>query len=691
MKFLWFLLTYPLGYLHYKRLTLLALISAILILLLLTPTFRTYADLEDDLFTKENILNYNKTGVVLLDKNGKEFYRFYNVKDHAHVSINELPQHLKNSIISAEDDEFYYHNGFSLKAMVAAVIADIKLGDLAFGGSTITQQLVKNSLLNADKTITRKYQELVLAQELEKRFTKDDILEMYLNSAYFGEGAFGIQNASRIYFGKDARDLSLSESALLAGLLSAPSRLSPISGDKEASIQKQHFILNELVQDKLLTKEDAETAKKEPLVFNSKLEKLEYKAPHFAILVRDQLISKYGEAKVARSGFKVHTTLDLNWQQQAEEAVKKQVAQLKKRGTQSGAAVVMESQSAKIRALVGSIDWNEPKFGKTNMALIPRQPGSTFKPIVYATALDKNIITPATILKDIPTTFQKDYKPQNYDNRFRGPVLVRRALANSLNVPSVQLMSMVGIPQVLDVAKNLGITTLDDPQRFGLSLVLGSGEVSLLEMTNVYATLANSGQKNNPTTIEYIQDKFGNIIYTDPLDSEQVFSPQSSFLVTSILSDQKARREMFGSALDTQVSAAVKTGTSSDYRDSLTIGYTPDLTIGVWVGNPDNKPMDQVAGSLGAAPIWKDLITRFTDFNTAQKFTQPDRIVTLSVCSHNGLPVTEATSSAQTEYFIEGTIPKGRCNIPKPIIAEAQPPNQLPANPVSPEKDHQKN
>lgn len=649
----------------------------------------TYFYFARELTGTTRIMNSSNTGLVLLDKNNQPFFTFYQARYKNPVSLPEIPLVLRQTVVASEDKQFYSHPGFSPKSIVAALYVNLTRGELSFGGSTITQQLVKNSLLKPNKSFLRKYQELVLAQEVERRFSKDEILEMYLNSVYFGEGAFGVAQASLTYFGKDVRDLDLAESSLLIALLPAPSKYSPLSGNLEAAKQEQNKVLGKMVRSGYISEEQKEEAQKQELNFKPAPEGINSQAVHFALMVKDELIKKYGEEKIIRSGFKVHTSLNLDWQNFTQEQIKQHVARLAANRATNAAAVVLNARTGEINALVGSIDWNNEIFGRVNMATSPRQVGSSFKPVVYAQGFEKGLITPATVLQDRPTTFGGNYKPKNYDGTFRGPVLVRRALANSLNVPSVEVMNKVGVPQTLEMAKNLGITTLNEENNYGLSLVLGSGEVPLLEITQAYAVFANSGKRINPTSILKIENKYGETIDEHNIQEEQVISEESAFLITSILSDTQTRAEIFGNALNISRTAAVKTGTSEDFRDSLTIGYTPNLTIGVWVGNNDNTPMDNVAGSLGAAPIWRNLMEQFLKDSPAETFIPPVNIIEANICRSNGLLLKEASSAGYLEYFIKGTEPASTCFIPatappNPLPASTPPTNPSPAAPSLP-------
>ncbi len=627
----------------------------------------TYLYFSNDLHSKESIMNRNDTGIILLDKNNQPFYAFYQAKTKTFVSLSDIPIHTQRAIIAAEDKHFYSHVGFSIQAIIAALIADIKKGSISYGGSTITQQLVKNSLLSPQRNFFRKTQEIILAQEIERRFSKKEILEMYLNSVYFGEGAFGIEEAAKTFFGKHVKDITLAESALLVGLLPSPSNLSPHIGNAQAAKARQRYVLTNMLEERYITQEEKNKAEKTELVFNRNGREVNSTAVHFALYVKDLLVKKYGEERISRSGFKVYTTIDIAWQKYTESVVSQNVEKLKVNNATNGSAVVIDVPSAEVRAWVGSRDWYDETNGKVNMVTAPRSPGSSFKPIIYAAALEKKIITPATILRDQPTTFTGNYKPLNYDRKFRGPVTVRRALANSLNVPSVEVISRLGVSEAIDKAKDFGITTIKDPSNYGLSLVLGAGEVNLLEMTNVYATFAREGKWQEAVAIRSIQDKLNHKIYQNNPSSRQAVSKGEAFLISSILSDNRARTEVFGNLLTISRPAAVKTGTSEGYRDALTLGYTPSLAIGVWVGDNDYKPMDNIAGSLGAAPIWKSLMEKFLENKPIEIFVPPAEVIAISIC----IP-SIATPSSTMEYFIIGTEPAA-CIVP-PKKQQAQQP-----------------
>ncbi len=622
----------------------------------------TYFSFAQTLTSKDKILENNDRGVILLDRHNQPFFTLYQAKKRVFVPSSQIPDTVKKAAISSEDKDFYYHNGFSLRSITRSLWLDIQKREIVYGGSTITQQLIKNTLLNSRKNPFRKYQEVVLAGAVEQKYSKDAILEMYLNSVYFGEGAYGIEGASEVYFDKKAADLDLAQATLLVSLLPAPSKLSPITRDIDQAKIRQELILQKMVEQKYISENEKKAALTEQLSFAQPQQK-DPQAVHFALMVENELVKKFGEDVLTRSGFKVKTSLDLDYQKYAQQQVKAQVEKLAVNHVTNGATVVENPKSGEILALVGSYDWYQPNFGKVNVATAPRQPGSTFKPIVYSAAFEKGLITPATILQDIPrsfvdqNSFAPPYKPQDYDRQFRGPVTARRALANSLNVPSVEVMSKVGVANSLEMAHRLGITTLDNSNYYGLALVLGAGEVKLLDLTNTYATFANNGVKNDPTLILEIKDKHNQVIYNYQPDPKPVLQPDIAFLISSIISDSKTRQEIFGNTLDISRIAAVKTGTSENYRDSWTIGYTPSLTIGSWVGNNDGTPMDNVAGSLGAAPIWKNLMEEFLKGTPVEQFSPPENIA-FSSCTVKLSK--EATSSAYSykEYFIKGTQPQ---------------------------------
>lgn len=649
---------------RHKRLFLLIGIPAITLAVIAIITTLVFAA---SLSSKESIMNRNKTGVSLLDRNGKVFYEFNNAHTDTYVKLDQIAPVAKEALLAAEDKDFYKHTGFSPTGILNAIWQNIKPGGSDGGGSTLTQQLVKNALLSQDRNFLRKYQELVLSVEIERRYTKDEILEMYLNSTYFGEGAFGIEDAAKTYFNKSAKDLDAAEAAMLIGVLPAPSAYSPISGTVQYAEERQEYVLGRMQADGYLTEAQADAAVVQKLNYAPKKEQ-KSQAPHFALLVKEELEKRYGEEKVARSGYKVKTTLNLDWQGIAEKAVTEQVDRLARSKVSNGAAVAIDPKTGDIMALVGSKDWNNDSFGKFNMVTATRQPGSSFKPIVYATGIEERNLTAATIFHDKLTDFGGGYKPKNYDGRFRGNVTLRRALANSLNVPAVEALAKVGISDTIATAKDLGITTLTEtPQTYGLPLALGSGQAKLSEMTNAYATFANAGKRNDMQTILEITDKNGSKIFERKIASRQAISEQTSFIMSSILSDNSARAEVFGNSLTLSRGrlAAVKTGTTEDYRDAWTVGYTPSLAVGVWIGNNDNSPMSSVAGSSGSGPIWRNIMNNILGTSANENFKQPSGIVSQQVCKDSGALAVNQGDNTYAEFFRAGTLPSDKCNTTK--------------------------
>lgn len=663
---------------------LLYILFGLLVFLIITPIL-TYFYFIRDLGSKERIANRNNGGVVLLDRNDKPFFTFYEAKTKNVIPLSQIPKVTRQAVIAIEDKDFYQHSGISPTSVIRAALADIQNREISQGGSTITQQLIKNALLSPEQTFLRKYQEAILALEVDRRYSKDDILEMYMNTVYFGEGAFGIQDAAESYFGKPASELTLAESALLAGILPAPSAYSPISGDKEKAISRQKTVLNLMTAQGYISEDEANAAKEEELTFNPQPRELNFQAPHFALMVKEELVKKYGEQRLASSGYVVKTTLDLPNQEYAETVTKNQVARLRGNKATNAAVVAMNPKTGELLALVGSHDWFDELNGKINMAERARQPGSSFKPIVYADAISRRLITAATELEDKPITFPDGYKPRNYDNKFRDHALARFALANSLNIPAVHVMEKVGVTNAVAFAKKLGITSLTSPEKYGLSLVLGAAEVPLIQMTDAYAVFANGGYLVTPTTIMEVRDKNKKIIFTNGPKKTFVLDQGVTFIISSILSDTQARQGTFGNSLTVSRPAAVKTGTTENYRDALTIGYTPNIVVGVWVGNNDNTPMDTVAGSLGAAPIWRQVIEQFFKTLPRENFTKPFAIIDQNVCRENGKRAETATSSAYTEFFLRGTIPTQTCTEASPTgepnPTDTPPPTDTPTQP----------
>ncbi len=606
-------------------------------------------------------MNRNNTGIVMSDKNGKVFYSVGRSEHRTMVPLNDMPEHLKHALIASEDKDFYNHGGFSILSIFRAAFTRVG------GGSTITQQLAKNMILSDQRSYIRKYQELFVAIAIEQQYTKDQILEMYLNSVFFGENAFGIEEAAQLYFNKKPQDLTLAESALLIGLLPAPNAYSPISGNKEYAFERQEIVLGRMVKNGFITEDEKAVAIKEELKF-AKSANTQSVAPHFVEMVLKQLEDSYGYEQVMRSGYQVKTTLDLDLQKNLNQQVRDQLPYIASQGGSNASAVAIDPKTGEIRALVGSVDYTNKDWGMVNMATTARQPGSTFKTIYYAAALANGTVTPATVLQDKPINLN-GWQPQNADRRFRGPVTLRNAISQSLNIPSIEVMQEYGVDRSIQAAKSFGITTLSDAEKHGLSLAIGSAEVPLVEMTNAYAALANEGQNYSTSIVSEIKDKFGASIYKASKQAKRAINQAGAFLISNILSDNSARAPVFGSSLTvTGHTAAVKTGTTDDNKDAWTIGYTPSLAVGVWVGNNNNSAMLN-GGSGMAGPIWRSFMQYALQGKQNESFKAPDTVVRKATCySNHGIATNSITNGTYQEYYLSTALPTATCTPEEPSI-----------------------
>ncbi|MEO6513958.1 MAG: transglycosylase domain-containing protein [Candidatus Saccharimonadales bacterium] len=642
--------------------------GVIFAVLLLTPMF-TYAYYARDINNRERLMNRNNTGLAIKDRHGEVFYEYGKMSADDDIPLSKISDNMKRALIASEDSDFYHHDGFSVRGIAGAMYADINNKNATkYGGSTLTQQLVKNKLLTSNKSFLRKYQEISMAVAIERKYTKDEILDMYLNSVYFGEGAFGINDAARIYFNKSPADLTLAESSMLVGLLPAPNIYSPISGDEKLGKIRQSYVLKRMVEQKNITTKERTAAYDQKLAYVHTESSNFIHAQHYALMVIDELHQKYGNERITRSGFDVSTGLDLSWQKQAESIVQKRVASFASQGGSNAGLVAIDPKTGEVRALVGSVDWNNPQFGKVNMALAKRQPGSSFKPIYYAEAFDKHLITPATIMHDKPTTFG-DWTPTNYDGKYRGDIAIRNALATSLNIPAATVMQKLGPEAAASAATRMGITTIHNPSSYGLTLALGTAETELYQMTNAYAAFANQGEQYTPILITSIKDKYGKTVYRDTDHrAQRVQSEQASFLISSILSDNTARAPSYGTSLNIPGrEVAVKTGTTNDNKDAWTIGYTPSLAVGVWVGNNENKAMSSnLFGGSSAGMIWHDTMLAVVPTLPNEKFTPPKDVIQVRICKGSELKAPAYYTGAVTEYFISGTEPTGECRSSTP-------------------------
>jgi penicillin-binding protein 1A len=645
--------------------------------LIITPVL-TYAYYYNDIADQDRLMNRNNTGIVLRDKNGTAFYELGTASHRELVKLDQISDDTEHALVAAEDKDFYEHGGFSLVRIAGSLYGNILAGDAtAYGGSTLTQQLAKTTLLSTNKNFLRKYQELTIATAIEQRYSKDEILAMYLNSAYFGNNSFGIEEAAENYFGKRASELNLAESSMLIGVLPAPSAYSPIGGSMQYAKQRQNTVLTRMVNNGYITQVQKDAAVQEELAYQP-AQGIDNAAPHFTEMVLKELYEKYGEETVKRSGYQVTTSLDLNVQNTAIAGVNSNIAHIQANGGSNASVVAIDPTTGEIRALVGSADYNNEQFGKVNMATSPRQPGSSFKPIYYSKALADGDITPATVLKDEKTDFN-GYEPQNATHRFYGNVTVRKALNWSLNIPAVKVMQRVGISSAIEQAKDLGITSLGSASKYGLSLALGAGEIPLTEMTNAYATFGNAGEHHPLTSVVSIQDKFDKTIFTADEKLSRAISPEGAFLISDILSDTSMRSSFFGSALSVYgtdyklKNVAVKTGTTDDSRDAWTVGYTPQIAVGVWVGNNDNTIMNS-GGADMAGPIWR-AIMKAAIGTSEPAFVQPAGVTKATVCT---------TVGSLTDFFLASAIPASTCESSSKTPAVKQPEEEQTTTPTQP-------
>ncbi len=612
------------------------------------------------------------------------------------VPLSEISPYLIDAVVATEDSNFYEHRGVDPVALGRAIFRAVQTQGPVVGTSTISQQLAKLVFLSPERSITRKVKEAILAAEITRRYSKDTILEIYLNEIYYGNLAYGIEAAARLYFNKPASELTLAEAALLAGLPQAPAAYDPLQ-NPEGAKARQADVLRLMVEHGAITPQEADAAWREPLTYyGSGLESTWLdKAPHFVMAVRSQIEQLYGPELLYRGGLQVYTSLDPQLQAEAEQQIQTGVAELQGRNVSNGALVAQDTRTGEILAMVGSADFNNVEIsGQVNVALSPRQPGSTIKPFTYLAAFERSDDwwTTATLIDDVRTEFddgpgRPPYVPVNYDGREHGRVSVRSALANSYNIPAVKALQHVGVAALLQVAERFGMTTLTQPGHppYGLALTLGGGEVTLLEMTNAYSALANGGIYTPPTPILCILDATGTVLErvdvpdlpevcrNAPLaaravqrqpEQTRVATPQHSYLLTDILKDNEARTPAFGANSWLQIGrpAAVKTGTTNDVRDIWTIGYTPQLAVGVWVGNADGTPMDpNLSGIAGAGPIWNRFMRAALADVAPQDFTQPSGIVQVEICTLTGAPVDSACPAdrRRVELFAADQLPPG--------------------------------
>jgi 1A family penicillin-binding protein len=624
---------------------------------------------------------------LILDRQGRLLYEIVDPHTGLHrpIPLGEIPLALRQAVIATEDATFYHNPGVNLRGIVRALWLNLRSGAVVSGGSTITQQLARNLLLEPearlDRSLWRKAREAVMAYHLTRSLSKDEILELYLNETYFGSMAYGVEAAARAYFGKPVSQLDLAECALIAGLPQAPGRYNPLT-DLPAAKARQQVVLQLMAKTGYISVDEAERAHREPLHLGSSAFSIE--APHFSMLVRQKLSDLVGEDIILQGGLRIHTTLDLPLQRDAEAQVRRQLSALNESSPQrrpsnanNAAVLVLDPKSGDVLAMVGSPSYFDAAIdGAVNASLALRQPGSALKPLTYAAAFAQGY-SPATVLSDVRTAFVTregdPYVPVNYDRRFHGPVSLRQALGSSYNVVAVKLLDQIGISSLPDMARRLGITSLNDEDRHGLAMTLGGVEVSLWELTRAYAILANGGNWAEPRLIMSVEDATGRIVYQAPVaPSRQALDARIAYLVTDVLVDSDARRPAFGtgSALDLPYPAAVKTGTTGEWRDNWTVGYTAERAVGVWVGNADNSPMVNVSGVSGAAPIW-NAVMRSAHATRPTAFEEPDGLVRVAVCPESGLLPADACSHTREELFLASAAPQARCTTHRYVTLDA--------------------
>ncbi|MBI4039911.1 PBP1A family penicillin-binding protein [Candidatus Daviesbacteria bacterium] len=618
----------------------------------------------------------------IYDRQGELLYDIFQNQNRTPVKLADVPDVVKQATISIEDKDFYKHGGFSVTGIARSGF-DLLTSRRVEGGSTLTQQLVKNALLSGERTVTRKIKELILAIQVERSYSKDQILEMYLNEIPYGGTAYGVEAAANLYFGKHAKDLDLAEAALLAGLPQSPSVYSPYGTHPELAKVRQQEVLRRMSEDSYITKAQADASYKEQLTYRTAQNEVGFKAPHFVLYVKQKLIEQFGDKLVEQGGLKVTTTLDYELQQKAQDIVRDQIDKLKGYNVGNGAAVVIDPKAGQILAMVGSKDYFAKSLpdgcseGQTctfepnvNAALALRQPGSATKPITYSVGLQKGY-TAATVLEDVKTTFpggagHPAYVPVNYDGKFRGPIQVRYALGNSINIPAVKMLAMVGVKNVMDQAFKMGISSWEPTEQnvnsVGLSLTLGGRELRLIDLTSAFGVFATKGIRHDPVSILKVTDAKGKTLYEyQPSDGTKVLDENIAFIISNILSDNGARSEAFGPSSVLNVSGhtvAVKTGTTDEKKDNWAVGYTPSVVVGVWVGNNNNEKMNPAiaSGITGASPIWHDIMTVALQGKSNEQFDASGGVSYIDIDGlMGGKP--HGGSPTRKEYFIKGTEP----------------------------------
>lgn len=691
----------------WQRLLLVGSVSVLITLIIVFILFIKDLPSPTKLRSAENLA----VSTQIFDRNGQLLYEIFADENRTPIELEHLPPYVAQATIAVEDKNFYHHFGLDFIGITRALLNNIFDSGPLEGGSTITQQLIKVSLLSREKTLQRKAKEAILTIATEILYSKKDILEMYLNHVPYGGTAWGIEAASQTYFNKPAKDLNLAEASYLAGLPQSPSRYSPYGNTPQLGFDRQKEVLRRMVEEKYITQEEADNALQQELHFAEK--RFDIQAPHFVFYVRDLLTEKYGQALVERGGLRVTTSLDLNLQQVAQASLSAEIEDLSRYRVGNGSALVTKPNTGEILAMVGSHDYFDATHeGQINMTVRPRQPGSSMKPLNLATAFQTRRVNTGTMVLDIPTCFlvlgQSEYCPRNYDNSYRGPVLPRAALANSYNVPAVKIGAINGTQDLIERTRAMGLHSLStDETQYGLSLPLGAGEVKMTEMATAFGVLANQGIKVPLLPILKIETYTGEVleevdlnkrreqfeaqqflaptgsaeervalpakVSDDPNDIYRVLDPEPAYLVADIISDNQARIPAFGGASELFIrghKVAAKTGTTNDLRDNWTIGFTPEYLVATWVGNTDNSAMNPylVSGVTGAAPIWNDIMSYLLQGVEEQWPEAPASIVEVPICKRSGaLPNPEIPADKQceivTEKFWKGTEPQEAENV----------------------------
>lgn len=655
-----------------------------------------------DLPNPASLKNYKVVPVStqILDRNEKPLFEIFRDQNRVPIQLSALPKYVGQASIAIEDKDFYTHSGVSLFSGIFRAVKDMVFGSSGLqGGSTITQQLVKSALLIPDRTIQRKIREVILAVWTEKIFSKDEILELYLNQIPYGGSSYGIEEASKTYFGKHAKDLTIAQAAYLAGLPQAPTYYSPhINPERAANRQKE--VLQKMYEQKYITADQLKSAKVEDVKILPVKDSI--KAPHFVFYVKQLLEEQYGLQQVEEGGLKVTTTLDYDIQASAEAIVKEEIEDAKSLNVSNGALLITRPPTGEILSMVGSKDYFASPSGTFNVVTAMRQPGSTIKPVNYAIGIDRKIVTAASVFLDTRTCFPnftgKPYCPVNYDGNFYGPVQLRFALGNSLNIPAVKMMAINGVSEFAASSPAFLISSFSHPEKYGLSVTLGGAEMTMVELSQAFSTFANQGTPKKVVAILKVEDKKGNVLYEwkDPnyvkdvkkplkypdtlgISGKRAISAESAFIISHILLDNFARSMAFGTdslLVIKDKSVSVKTGTTDDKRDNWTVGYTPNFLVAVWVGNNDNTPMNPylASGITGAAPIWNRVMKVLLKDQPNLPPKKPAGVVDKSVCFENGAVTTAKLGEVQTgcsprfEYFIKGTEPKG-LEVKREVIA----------------------